>query len=120
MKGLMPPPSVTAAPHEHPSPDAIGRSIADQVLQAVNPVLESILGHIWDLEEREASRRGCTMEQTPEPEHCTLDSRAAAPQSSGHVRPPCPNEMGHVSPCPVAPLTSLVRQVSSKVEGCTA
>ena len=116
----MPPPSVTAAPHEHPSPDAIGRSIADQVLQAVNPVLESILGRIWDLEEREASRRGRATEQTPEPEHCTPDSHAAAPQSSGHVRPPRPNEMGHVSPCPVAPLTSLVRQVSSEVEGCAA
>ena len=57
------------------------------VLQAINPVLESTLGRIRDLEDREAARMSRAMEQTPEPEHPTPQRHAGAPQSSGQVQP---------------------------------
>lgn len=90
------------------------------VLQAINPVLESTLGRIRDLEDREAARMSRAMEQTPEPEHPTPQRHAGAPQSSGQVQPLHANEPGHVPPCPGASLPSPVRQVSAAAESCAA
>ena len=112
-------PSSPAACATNVVPEAAPLSVAEQVVQAVHPVLEDILRRIWDLERQvEGVGRTRATEPTPGPEHHTLDSRAVAPQSPGHVRLPRVTEAGHVPPCPAGPPRTSPSQVSLVAGGC--
>lgn len=67
-------------------PEAATPSVAEEVLQAVRPVLEAILGRIRDLERQvEGAGRDRTTGQTPGAKHHTPVGRAVAPQIPGHA-----------------------------------
>lgn len=93
-----------------PTSEAVGQSIADQVLQAVHPVLESVLRRIRYLEEVE--RRPVPTDLTPERANPATRERAAGvPPGSGQDRWRKVMEPGHVPPCPGAPVPAPVRKV---------